>query len=518
MKRIYLKMVAVATFLLVVIVSIQAASITRYVKVGGTGDGTTWATASGDLQAMVDLVNANTAADVPVGADSMVTCKYKGRVLVAAGTYTGGFKMREGVGVYGGYPAAGGTTRSIFGNPTYLDGGFTQRVLTQDAAQLWVLPGRWDGFYIQRGMENTVGGAGAFISLQGVIANCIVRDNKTTKNGGGITSTKYPNMTGGDVINCIIVNNSATLLGGGIYADSGASFTIMNCTIAYNDAGGALGGGGVYVTMGGRWTRIQNCIIWGNTKNGGSDMSSQLSTAVTTPWKSIYNCYIQGDNPATIGGPFVNYTNPTTQAVDVVQISNTTFSQSADPQFILTASYSGVELYVTDWADIIGANWNLSATSPCIDKGTIAPGIPYNPYYAGIGPTTAKPYDVLNALVGTETSTPYNRLIPTDINGNPRISGAAVDLGPAEKQVVSAVKDVNMQQISVYPNPVSTSLKLNGVDDNSIVTISNVAGQLVRSLTYQSQNSIDVSGLNKGVYFLKVQTESIPQAIKFVKE
>ena len=511
-------MVVLATVLLVGIASIQAASITRYVKVGGTGDGTSWAAASGDLQAMVDLVNANTAADVPVSPDSMVTCKYKGRVLVAAGTYTGGFKMREGVGVYGGYPAAGGTSRSIFGNPTYLDGNFTQRVLTQDATQLWVLPGRWDGFYIQRGMENTVGGAGAYISLQGVIANCIVRDNKTTKNGGGITSTKYPNMTGGDVINCIVVNNSATLLGGGIYAESGTSFTIMNSTIAFNDAGGALGGGGIYVTMGGRWTRIQNCIIWGNTKNGGSDMSSQVSTALTTPWKAIYNCYIQGDDPATIGGPFMSYTNPTTGITDAVGIYNNTFSQSADPQFILTASYSGAELYSTDWPDIQAANWNIASTSPCIDKGTIAPGIPYNPYYASTGPTTSSPNTVTNALIGIETSTPYNRFVPTDINGKPRISGTAVDLGPVELQVATAVNAVNENQISVYPNPVSSSLKINGVDNGSTVTISNVSGQLVRSLTYQTQNSIDVSDLTKGIYFIQIKTDSMPRSVKFVKE
>ena len=61
----------------------------RYVKVGATGTGTTWANASGDLQMMI---NASLANDV---------------VWVAGGVYTaplnGSFSMKEGVQIYGGF-------------------------------------------------------------------------------------------------------------------------------------------------------------------------------------------------------------------------------------------------------------------------------------------------------------------------------------------------------------------------------------------------------------------------------
>lgn len=73
-----------------------------YVKVNGTGDGSSWANASGNLQAMIDK-------QIPGQA-----------VWVAAGTYTPSqpyFKLRTGVKVYGGFPNSG--------NPAFSDRNFT---------------------------------------------------------------------------------------------------------------------------------------------------------------------------------------------------------------------------------------------------------------------------------------------------------------------------------------------------------------------------------------------------------
>ena len=72
----------------------------RYVKVGGTGDGSSWDKASGDLQKMID---------------ELATIDAPGEVWVAAGTYrpttqiiegvqyAASFRMRDGIDVYGGF-------------------------------------------------------------------------------------------------------------------------------------------------------------------------------------------------------------------------------------------------------------------------------------------------------------------------------------------------------------------------------------------------------------------------------
>ena len=79
------------------------ADMTRYVKTGGTGDGTSWVTASGTLQAMIDAVEVSGG----------------GTICVASGTYTpidiiqpgtprsAAFQMKNGVAIYGGFPNTG---------------------------------------------------------------------------------------------------------------------------------------------------------------------------------------------------------------------------------------------------------------------------------------------------------------------------------------------------------------------------------------------------------------------------
>ena len=94
--------------------------------------GTSWENASGDLQAMVDEVEAN--------AD-------KGEVRVAAGTYYGGFLMKDGVNVYGGYSAVDNGIRDLKNNKTYLDGEKKSRVLFQNQDILFQYTTTWDGFY-----------------------------------------------------------------------------------------------------------------------------------------------------------------------------------------------------------------------------------------------------------------------------------------------------------------------------------------------------------------------------------
>ena len=76
--------------------SLQAQTI-RYVKFMAGGDGSSWANASGNLQSIIDASGAND------------------QVWVAQGTYkptttadrTIGFTMKNGVTIYGGFPATG---------------------------------------------------------------------------------------------------------------------------------------------------------------------------------------------------------------------------------------------------------------------------------------------------------------------------------------------------------------------------------------------------------------------------
>ena len=113
-------------------------------------------------------------------------------------------------------------------------------------------------------------GAGVYLS-KGLLVNCVVTNNTTLREGGGIR------MTGGTVRGTLIADNTATSggvgLGGGVYQDGG---TIESCTIVANDA--KESGGGVYQKSG----DILNSIVYFNTKDKGGADNVALSGGTAT--------------------------------------------------------------------------------------------------------------------------------------------------------------------------------------------------------------------------------------------
>ena len=76
----------------------------RYVAQGGTGDGTSWDDASGDLQRMIDELAEN--GDGQPGEVWVAAGRYEPQAQLITGTsYSASFRMRNGVSVYGGFSA-----------------------------------------------------------------------------------------------------------------------------------------------------------------------------------------------------------------------------------------------------------------------------------------------------------------------------------------------------------------------------------------------------------------------------
>lgn len=75
---------------------------------------------------------------------------------------------------------------------------------------------------------------------------------------------------------------------------------------------------------------------------------------------------------------------------------------------------------------------------------------------------------------------------------------------------VAAVKGVSLR---VYPNPATESFRILGLEETSGVTVMSATGAVVVSTTADKDQSIDVSGLPTGVYFVKAGQN----VLKFVK-
>jgi hypothetical protein len=71
--------------------------------------------------------------------------------------------------------------------------------------------------------------------------------------------------------------------------------------------------------------------------------------------------------------------------------------------------------------------------------------------------------------------------------------------------------------ISLYPNPTKERVYINAYIPIKKITICNFLGQEIKNYnTSQVQSSIDISGLNEGVYFVKIYTEKVVLSKKIV--
>lgn len=76
----------------------------------------------------------------------------------------------------------------------------------------------------------------------------------------------------------------------------------------------------------------------------------------------------------------------------------------------------------------------------------------------------------------------------------------------------------NKSKIAMYPNPVKDVVTITNADQITHVEIYNVAGQKVKSAKMLKNNQLNLSGLSKGVYFLKIENAGKTETMKFIKD
>jgi predicted outer membrane repeat protein len=296
----------------------------RYVKSvsTGTGDGSSWANASSDLQGMI---NSSLAYD---------------EIWVAAGTYnptldpSGNaspadprdktFHLKDSVKLYGGFIGTETqlTQRDFTLNTSRLSGDFNNDdVVTGNGSTLdflgigenayhVVISARdssitlLDGFTISGGyaINSTTptlvvegistgrndGGGINLNSSSATITNCKLEKN-FAQNGGGINA----NISMSHISFTSFSQNNSTNSGGGLRIIN-ANTTVTNCSFSGNQSGR---GGGLTIAV--CSARLTNCTFYLNhavTEGGGINVNSGSSTA-----PRIYNCIFNQNSCTTYG-------------------------------------------------------------------------------------------------------------------------------------------------------------------------------------------------------------------------
>ena len=85
---------------------------------------------------------------------------------------------------------------------------------------------------------------------------------------------------------------------------------------------------------------------------------------------------------------------------------------------------------------------------------------------------------------------------------------------------VLTMENTESSTLTVFPNPASNFLQINSAEDISgrQVQIINLQGQVVLQTVLQSQTtSVNITGLQTGIYLCRVQNQKQVNTIKFIK-
>ena len=263
-------------------------------------------------------------------------------------------------------------TSSAGAETTILDGvSKTFRVLAITAAATV------EGLTIARGggngsNDNVESGRGIRVAGGGLVRDCIISNNTA----GSWCSGAGVHIASGTVSRCLIVNNTIGSYSGAGAGVCGANAVLEHCLITNNIGGASGSGGGVYLKEG----LVRNCTIVANEANtaGGIKFDHSKARCIDS---IVYGNRVLSD--ASPGAP--NWVLPATKPSQLTNI----FSAVA----IGTDTTGGLLVGDPFFADFGGGNYRLTPSSPCLDKAW-----------------------------GEAT-------VATDLDGNARVSGAAMDIG-----------------------------------------------------------------------------------------
>jgi hypothetical protein len=247
------------------------------------------------------------------------------------------------------------------------------------------------------GNSARVGGAMENLYSNPAITNCTFTDNVARLGppggNGGAMSNRYGSPT---VSNCTFTGNSAAKVGGAM-RNTQSNLVITNCTFSGNSAewyGGAMYNG--YYSN----PTITNCIFTSNSAEwyGGAMFDIDNSSSTVT------NCIFSGNSASYFGGAMYNVDSSSTVTNCILWGNGPLGIYNYDSNAIITYSdvqggWGGVGNIDEEPHFASDTDLHLMPDSPCIEAG--------DPNYAA-GPNE------------------------TDLDGNPRIAGARIDMGAYE--------------------------------------------------------------------------------------
>ncbi|MDR1557932.1 MAG: T9SS type A sorting domain-containing protein [Tannerellaceae bacterium] len=538
-----------------------------YVKVNGTGEGTSWNNASGSIQEMID--KAGTDDEVWVAAGTYYPTKKNNQIDERSKT----FLLKNGVHLYGGFA---GNEASIdkriksdrngngkieaweFTRETVLSGNidgvedvWTKKETSDGTNKGWYwkvsgnenncyrvvtcysslsIDTRFDGFTVREGHHtNSSEGAGIYAQGKLTIANCEISRNMSVNTssynfaggGGGIYYSVGSVGTTAMVNGCLITNNavqasgkSHDALGGGIYIAAG---DMKNCIITDNSTHSLNAwGGGVYLSGSSSSASAYACIIYNNSCNA-SNLNIEKSSNALAAGGGIYSNTGNVKNCCVTNNHIFAYSDAgTASCMGGGVYSSGTTKRNA---------YIDCSTVVNNSVENRSSSWTVSNYN--IDENrNLSQNFIRSTSFIGMALTGQQHLELIQAdwqlKVGSQYIDVTNAddswiLNGTDLAGNPRVYNGKLDFGAYEYHGNSSgIKDLSQTNITLSANPAKDILSIRGLQVGEMLYFYNLNSQLI--LSHKATGDIEnipISHLSPGIYFVKVNNR---QTLKWIKK
>ena len=252
------------------------------------------------------------------------------------------------------------------------------------------------------------------------------------------------NNSSPSITNCVFIDNSAVLGGAIACTNSNSRSKITNCKVTANSA--LVGGGGIYCN--GASPMIRNCIISGNfAPNGGAMYSHNVGNPV------VANSTISGNAASSSAGGVYCYKSSNLTINNSILWANTAMSASE----VFVGNLGAATSIRISYSDIQGGDENVLCDSGCtVNWGQ--GNINIDPNFVEMGNISESKiymegdYHLLEESPCIDAGDPAFVAGPdeTDIDGDPRISGAKIDLG-ADELVISIRAQVKITPKTLNP-------------------------------------------------------------------